>query len=105
MEEDRFEDRARKSMIEILPAAFRQAMESYKFYIQKKESITDNKTNFSDYHMGCKKALSHLQLLIKMGEWLGEEGKEKSADGTLADAMAEVNAFLAEEVPCVEDEI
>lgn len=100
------EERLREDVLKILPAAMRKAVQSYQFYFKKKPSKTIIKKDFSEYHLGCKTAVSHLFLLIKLSEWAkeGSEGRDHyDLEEITRKALAEVNAWKAQQVPDQDD--
>ena len=57
-----------------LPAAFEAAIESYKSFYS--DTPTDDAKSFSAHHSACKAAIAHLQLLIKLSDWVEADTSE-----------------------------
>jgi len=57
-----------------LPKAFEAAINSYhQFYGQ---TPIDDAKSFSAHHSACKAAIAHLQLLIKLADWVEADAPE-----------------------------
>lgn len=100
------EERLRQDVLKILPAAMEKAIQSYEFYVEEKPSKTTDKKDFSEYHIGCKTAISHVLLLIKLSQWVAADKHGDNNDDLeeiTHKAIAEVNAWKAQEVPDDDD--
>lgn len=74
-----------------LPDAFEAAIKSYReFYDQP---APDDAKSFAAHHAACKAAIAHLQLLIKLANWV-----ENDAAGIDADRLSETRQLAEEEL-------
>lgn len=65
-----------------LPAAFDAAIKSYhEFYDQ---TPTDDAKAFSAHHSACKAAIAHMQLLIKLADWVEHDATAEDAERVAA---------------------
>lgn len=68
---------------EFLPDALRKALSSYHAFIERAEFALEK--DFSKDHTACKVAISHIELLIKLGR-LAYAEEENSMDSALMKA-------------------
>lgn len=91
---------ARERLSGFFPEALRRAIESYKDFMEQEQSGPPAK-DFKEHHTAAKVAISHIELLIRLGEWaqLGEQAGEDEAAlrSILAEAEAELKAYQESE--------
>lgn len=89
------EQDVRERISGFFPEALRRAIESYKDFMEQ-EKLGPAK-DFKEHHTAAKVAISHIELLIRLGEW-AQLGDHESEDETilrsiLAEAEAELKAY------------
>ena len=109
------EEDTRKQVAEFLPKAIRKAFDSYYAYadgdwrLEDKEDGEDKNKDqkktlpklFAEHHTACKTALTHIELLLKVGKMADVETRIDHTHLALIrqSAKDELNQFYAEEVP------
>lgn len=81
----------REQIKEFLPGTLQKALSSYRQFVEKEDFAIDQ--DFSKHHTACKVAISHIELLIKLGR-LAYTNEEKEMDASLFDAaQKDVESF------------
>ncbi len=88
----RIEEEARERISEFFPDALRRAIESYKEFMEYENSGPAK--DFKEHHTAAKVAISHIELLIKLGEWAQLQGRDTADEDILRSIMAEAEAEL-----------
>lgn len=88
----RIEEEARERISEFFPEALRRAIESYKEFMEHENSGPAK--DFKEHHTAAKVAISHIELLIKLGEWAQLQGRDTADEDILRSIMAEAEAEL-----------
>ncbi len=81
MKPEHIEAQSRKEIAKALPCAIKTAMDSYRIFTAAEQSA--DAKDFKAHHDACKVAIAHIQLLIKLAEWVGA----KTGDGGIDDAL------------------
>lgn len=68
---DAFVHDFRKQAQQTLPGALRRALSAYACF--SADPPPDNKKEFIAYQAGCRAALAHLDLLLKLARWVDQE--------------------------------
>lgn len=104
-------DKAHKLLVDLLPEAGEQAVESYKtFAADKNPAEGDDKVkkskSFAAHHAACKSALVHLDTLIKLTRWLEKKGQSMTTrDGeTLMPQLSAARSGLTDMMETMEDD-
>ncbi len=65
----------REKIARNLPAAFDAAITSYNEFFN--QTPTDDAKAFSAHHGACKAAIAHMQLLIKLADWVENDAADE----------------------------
>jgi len=89
----------RRQVVTSLPGALRRALDVYARYAA--EIPCDDARAFAGYQAGCRAALSHLHLLLKLAQWTiaGEATGSCVADADLDRLIREAEAALPQHDP------
>lgn len=82
----------RVKIAQSLPEAFDAAIQSYQSFFAQDHS--ESAKSFSAHHSACKAAIAHLQLLIKLADWVEEEAPDNELEN-LREIRAKAEAELS----------
>lgn len=89
---DQIQNLTQEQIKEFLPATLRKALSSYREFVEKEDFATND--GFSKDHTACKVAISHIELLIKLGRLAyAGEGEAEDPENKIA-AMQDYETFL-----------
>ncbi len=76
---------SKKEIAEALPRAIKTALLSYQRFTA--EEASEDAKSFKAHHDACKVAIAHIELLIKLTQWVGEDAAREGVDDALMSQM------------------
>lgn len=89
---EKIEETARRQAAGFLAGALEKALNSYRCFME--QIIPLESKLFTEYHNGCKAAIAHIQLLIKLAQWADLE-KEIQQNENLSEVLLIAHAAVA----------
>ncbi|MCF8495852.1 MAG: hypothetical protein K9G62_04200 [Alphaproteobacteria bacterium] len=80
-------DETRKQITKFLPQAIEMAIDSYRVF--SKKGVEKEGKDFKAHHEACKVAIAHLELLLKLAQWLDFPGPGDGISQATLAAMLE----------------
>ncbi len=92
-------EEVRELLSDLLPSLIESATRSYEAF--SNADVPEDAKGFGAHHAACKAALSHVELLTKLGRWVQQEDEgggvsTLSEDDEVAALLAGARAALAE---------